>query len=103
LHGETHREHAVREHTRQAHRGGHVVAIVNGVEVTGCARVAHERVAAERQLALGDNIADGQSGKSGRAHSSPRTTRVDVAVTTWVPDASATRVSAVTIECPPRL
>ena len=41
--------------------GGDVVAVVDGVEVAGCAGVAHERVPGELDVALGDDVADGES------------------------------------------
>src|SRR5690606_6728857 len=73
-----------------------VVAIVDGVEIAGCPGVPHERVARDRETVLRDDLADLE-----RHQSSPRTTSVDVAVTTCAPSASTISDSAVTIEWPP--
>ena len=55
-------------------------------------------LAAEPLRQVGDDVADGEV-----AHESPRTTRVEMAVTTCDPVASTIMDSAVTIELPPRL
>ena len=94
---EAHREHPVREHARQPHGGGDVVAVVDRIEVAGRPGIAHERLAGEVHRALCDDVADGE-----RGHCSPSpTSRTDVAVTTWSPAASVISASLVTIALPP--
>ena len=54
----------------------------------------------KRERVFGDDVADGEAleRRSGGHHSSPRTTIVETAVTTWAPVASVMEDSAVIIE-----
>src|SRR5690606_16896600 len=91
----------------QADRLGNVVAVVDGVEITGCPGIANQGIARERVARLCDDLTDCErfdelSERGMGAHaSSPLTTRVEMAVTTWAPDASTMVDSAVTIALPP--
>ena len=57
---DAHGEHAVGEHAGQPDALRDVVAVVDGVEVAGCAGVLDEGVAAEQVGLLGDDLADGR-------------------------------------------
>jgi hypothetical protein len=43
---------------------GDVVAVVDGVEISGCSRVAHERITAEWVVSRGDHVTDREGAKA---------------------------------------
>ncbi len=58
LHGDPHGEHPVREYAVESDNLRDVIAVVDRIEVPGCARIANERVAGELVGLLGDDIAE---------------------------------------------
>src|SRR5271166_4517815 len=92
-----HREHAVRDHVRQAHRLGDALVPVDHVEVTGGARVPHQVTPHYLVLPRRDLGACLRVVVAGAGHVfplyAPRSTRVDRAVQTCSPSTVRTSVT----------
>src|SRR5690606_8554792 len=97
--GQAHRRHPVGDDAVEADLAGDALVVVDGVEVPGRARVAHQQRAVDGVGAGEQLVADGEGGQV-HQRPSPRTASVERTVATGVPASSAISALVLTIAIP---